>query len=201
MIELFAENCKNFLLPLKDGEIFFYPGFLQERLSLEYLHVLIEQLPWQQDEINLFGKKYLQPRLTALFADHGRTYTYSGITMHPKPFPPVLLELKKKIEDKTGIVFTTCLANFYRDGRDSMGWHADDEKELGPEPIIASLSLGAERMFHLRHRKEKQLRYKLKLNSGSLLLMKGQTQHFWQHQVPKTSRPTGPRVNLTFRRI
>lgn len=201
MTELFAEDCKNFLLPLKDAQIYFYPDFLTEKLADDYLNILTEQLEWQQDEIKLFGKKHLQPRLTALFADNGKTYTYSGITMHPEPFPPVMLDLKEKIENKSGIIFTTCLANFYRHGRDSMGWHADDEKELGSNPVIASLSLGAERMFHLRHRIEKEQRYKLKLNSGSLLLMKGQTQHFWQHQVPKTAKPVGPRVNLTFRRI
>lgn len=161
----------------------------------------MEKIPWQQDSIKIFGKVHPQPRLTALFADNSKPYSYSNITMYPHPFTEELEELKNRIEETTGEEFTTCLANLYRTGKDSMGWHADDEKELGPNPAIASLSLGAERIFHLRHRKDTNQRYKVRLPAGSLLLMAGPTQHFWLHQVPKTSRPVEPRINLTFRKL
>ncbi len=149
----------------------------------------------------LFGKTYWQPRLTALYADNGKSYTYSGITMHPKPFGPVLLEIKSQVEAAVGSVFTTCLLNKYRDGSDSNGWHADNEKELGRNPVIASVSLGGVRSFHLKHRKKRQWRHKMALHHGSLLLMQGTTQHYWLHQVPKTKKPVGERINLTFRYI
>ena len=198
--ELFAED-ENRLLPLKDAEIYFYPNFLTENVADRYCKSLQQDVTWQQDSIKIFGKTLPQPRLTALFADNGKSYSYSRITMHPQPFSPELAEIKEKVEKKTNTEFTTCLLNYYRDGKDSMGWHSDDEKELGRNPVIASLNLGAPRMFHLKHRNDGQLRFKLTLLNGSLLLMKGPTQHFWHHQVPKTGKKTAPRINLTFRRI
>ncbi|WP_424494581.1 alpha-ketoglutarate-dependent dioxygenase AlkB family protein [Salinimicrobium sp. GXAS 041] len=192
---------KRALLPLKDAEIYFYPHFLAAEVAETYFNFLLNNIPWQQDSIKIFGKTHLQPRLTALFSNNGKAYTYSNITMYPQDFPKDLLALKQKLEIETEEEFTTCLANLYRTGKDSMGWHADDEKELGRNPAIASVSLGAERFFHLKHRKDKNERYKIRLPSGSLLLMKGPTQHHWLHQVPKTSRPLEPRINLTFRKL
>ncbi len=201
MKKIIISETKISLLPLKDAEIYFYPNFLEADAAKAYFGLLLKIIPWQQDSIKLFGKNYPQPRLTALFGNNTKAYTYSNITMYPKPFPKELLILKEKLELQTKEDFTTCLANLYRNGRDSMGWHADDEKELGNNPVIASLSFGAERFFHLKHRNDKNERYKIRLPSGSLLLMKGTTQHHWLHQIPKTSRPLEPRVNLTFRKL
>jgi alkylated DNA repair dioxygenase AlkB len=121
--------------------------------------------------------------------------------MHPHPFPERMNKLKIAVEKLAGVAFTSCLLNLYRDGNDSNGWHADNEKELGQNPVIASLSLGETRKFKMKHRRDKSLKYDLDLVSGSLLIMKGGTQHHWLHQVPKTKRPVGERINLTFRRI
>ncbi|RNL91027.1 alpha-ketoglutarate-dependent dioxygenase AlkB [Sinomicrobium pectinilyticum] len=188
-------------LPLKDAEVLYYPGIFSGKESLDYYRSLMEKTLWQQDEITLFGKTYPQPRLTALYADNLAPYSYSGITMHPHPFFPELAEIRKKVESVCGESFTSCLLNLYRNGKDSNGWHADDERELGINPVIASVSLGGERYFHFKHKKEKELRHKLLLENGSLLLMKGSTQHHWLHQIPKTMRKTEPRINLTFRNI
>ncbi|MDX1315296.1 MAG: alpha-ketoglutarate-dependent dioxygenase AlkB, partial [Eudoraea sp.] len=124
-----------------------------------------------------------------------------SITMHPREFTPLLEGLKADIEEIAGISFSSCLLNLYRDGRDSNGWHADDEKELGINPVIASLSLGEARSFHFKHKTNKDLRHRMTLEHGSLLLMQGTTQHHWLHQIPKTKRPIGERINLTFRVI
>lgn len=201
VIELFPLKNPRSPLLLKDSEIYFYPDLFDAESAEKYFNSLYKNLPWQQDSIKLFGKIHKQPRLTALFANNRKPYTYSNITMHPHPYSPELLEIKKKIEEETQEEFTTCLANLYRSGQDSMGWHADDEKELGRNPTIASVSFGAPRMFHLKHKTDPTQRYKIRLPSGSLLLMKGSTQHFWLHQIPKTSRPLEPRINLTFRRL
>mgnify|MGYP002700397778 CR=1 FL=1 len=188
-------------LNLPDSEIFYYPNFFSLTESKAYFNTLLNNTTWQQDDITIFGKTYTQPRLTALFADNEKPYSYSNITMHPIPFSDCLLEIKHKIEKKTKTEFTTCLANLYRSGQDSNGWHADNEKELGINPIIASVSLGESRLFHLKHRTKKELKQKLLLENGSLLLMKGETQHHWLHQIPKTKREIKPRINLTFRVI
>ena len=162
---------------------------------------LKSSVPWRQDEIRVYGKLYPQPRLTALYGNNDRSYTYSGIVMKPLPFSEILSDIRKRITSLTNVEFTSCLLNLYRDGKDSNGWHSDDEKELGKNPVIASVSLGQERYFHLRHKKLKDLKHKILLEHGSLFLMRGETQHYWQHQIPKTTRPIGERINLTFRVI
>lgn len=186
---------------LPDADIHYYPGFF----AVEKANVLFEKLnneiPWQQDNITVFGKTHPQPRLTALFGNDGRTYSYSNIVMHPHKWNPLLMHIKHEVEEVCPENFTTVLLNLYRNGKDSNGWHADDEKELGQNPVIASVSFGAERMFHLQHNSIREARLKIKLEHGSLLLMKGSTQHFWKHQIPKTDKPTGSRINLTFRVI
>lgn len=188
-------------LPLEDAEVTYYPTFLSQEEASEYYNILLAETDWQQDDIKIFGKVYQQPRLTALYGDSEKPYSYSGITMFPKPFTPTLSVLKNKIESLIKIQFTSVLLNLYRDGSDSNGWHSDDEKELGKQPVIASLSLGATRMFHLKHKSSTAKSYKVPLEAGSLLLMKGNTQHFWKHQIPKTKKPVNPRINLTFRII
>ena len=195
---LFQEKIN---LGLPNSDITYFPDFLSPIKAQTYFKALKNNVPWQQDDIKVFGKIYAQPRLTALYASNKKAYTYSNITMHPHTFSGELLEIKQKLERDVGIVFTTCLVNRYRDGKDSNGWHADDEKELGQNPIIASVSLGEQRYFHLRHKEDKALKHKILLENGSLLLMKGETQHFWQHQIPKTAKRIGERINLTFRII
>ena len=191
----------NTTIALKDTEISYDEHFLSHNEASTYFDVLRKETDWQQDRIKVFGKEYDQPRLTALYADNKNPYTYSNITMHPTPFSPVLLEIKSKIEKKLDQTFTTCLLNLYRNGQDSNGWHADNEKELGKNPVIASVSLGAERLFHMKHRTDKTQKLRLNLAHGSLLVMSGSTQHHWLHQIPKTKKNVGERINLTFRII
>lgn len=189
------------VLDLPQGNVIYYPSFFSWEEADRFFQVLRESVPWQSDQIKVFGKTYDQPRLTSLFADNGKTYSYSGLTMTPHTFSPELLQIKSKVEEKAGADFTTCLLNLYRDGRDSNGWHADDEKELGRNPVIASVSFGASRYFHIRHKSDKTQKHKILLEHGSLLLMQGETQHFWQHQIAKTTKKVGERINLTFRVI
>lgn len=188
-------------LSLRDATVVYYPNFISSKYASEFFQKLLKETPWQEDTIKIFGKEYQQPRLTALYGEEGKSYSYSGITMFPSAFTPLLHELKTLTENEVNIKFTTVLLNLYRDGNDSNGWHSDDEKELGENPVIASLSLGAKRYFHLKHKKDKKLKFKISLDHGSLLLMKGTTQHHWLHQLPKSKKVTEPRINLTFRII
>lgn len=188
-------------LRLPDSDIRYFPNFFSKKTSDTYFDQLRKTVPWQQDDIKVFGKLYAQPRLTALYGNNGKPYSYSNITMQPHEFSKELLEIKTAVEAKANIQFTSCLLNLYRDGKDSNGWHADNEKELGSNPVIASITLGQERFFHLKHRKRKELKHKLLLEHGSLLLMQGETQHHWLHQIAKTAKPIGERINLTFRLI
>ncbi|WP_328700939.1 alpha-ketoglutarate-dependent dioxygenase AlkB family protein [Aquariibacter albus] len=166
------------------------------------LSELIRDTPWRSEHITVWGKKHLQPRLVAWYGDEGRNYTYSGISMNPLPWTTTLLELRALVESTCDERFNSVLLNYYRDGRDSMGFHSDDEPELGPRPTIASLSLGESRIFAFKHKQRSDApTVNIELASGSLLLMKGDTQRNWKHGIAKSSRPLGPRVNLTFRRI
>jgi len=192
---------KGFDLKLKDADVWYYPSFFSEEESESYFKQLLKITAWQQDDITVFGKTYKQPRLTALYANNEKSYSYSNITMQPHLFTDELLDIKNKIETVIAKKFTTCLLNLYRDGQDSNGWHADNEKELGKNPVIASVSFGASRIFHLKHRYKKELKHKLVLESGSLLVMKSETQHYWLHQIPKTKKKVEARINLTFRII
>jgi len=188
-------------LNLPESDIIYLDDFFSDEESTTLFQKLLESIPWQQDNITLFGKTHKQPRLTALFAENSKPYSYSNITMQPHKFLDTLHNIKDKVEEFSKHKFTTCLANLYRNGSDSNGWHADNEKELGKNPVIASVSFGASRYFHLKHRTNKALKQKIELTSGSLLLMKGETQHNYLHQIAKTKRDIGPRINLTFRII
>lgn len=188
-------------LNLPDADIRYYPNFFSFDEATHYFRVLRERIPWQQDKIKVFGKTFPQPRLTSLYGNNEKPYTYSNITMFPNMLEGELQEIKEKVDEKVGEIFTTCLLNLYRNGQDSNGWHADDEKELGPNPTIASVSFGQERYFRLRHKNDKSQKHKILLEHGSLLLMQGTTQHHWEHQIPKTSKKIGERINLTFRII
>jgi alkylated DNA repair dioxygenase AlkB len=196
---LFPNDKIVFQVP--DAHIEYYPNFFSEEQADVLFEKLLTETSWQQDNITVYGKTYPQPRLTALFGNEGMPYSYSNITMHPQPWNEILLQMKLKITEVTQSDFTTVLLNRYRNGQDSNGWHADNEKELGTNPTIASISLGAPRAFHLQHNSIKEAKLKLTLEHGSLLLMKGTTQHCWKHQIPKTAKTIDQRINLTFRAI
>lgn len=195
------EELEKITIDLQDAEVSYFPNFLDPAFASKVFKKLLEETEWQDDEITLFGKTYAQPRRTALYGLEGKSYSYSGITMEPNPFTPLLQQIKRKLDALVGVAFSTVLLNLYRDGTDSNGWHSDNEKELGENPIIASVSLGAKRSFHMKHKGDKNLKYKIFLDHGSLLLMQGPTQHFWLHQLPKSKRIFEPRINLTFRII
>ncbi len=185
------------LLP-KDGEVEFNSHFIEA----DHLQELIEQTKWTQDKMNMFGKVVDLPRLTAWYGDPEASYTYSGITNNPLAWTPLLLNLKKEIETYTGSEFNSVLLNYYRDQSDHMSWHNDDEKELGHQPVIASLSFGEPRLFQFKHFEDKTIeKISVSTEGGSLIIMRGETQKYWRHRIAKTSLPMGPRVNLTFRKI
>ena len=198
-MSLFPEEPYSLNLP--DATVIYYKNMLSDEEAASYYETLLEEISWRHDDIKLFGKIYPQPRLTALYSSNTKPYSYSNITMVPEPFTASLQAIKQQVEAIAGVTFTTCLLNLYRDGNDSNGWHADNEKELGKNPIIASVSLGAPRLFKFRHIINKSHTAKMVLEPGSLLIMKGSTQHHWHHQLPKTARKVAPRINLTFRII
>lgn len=162
---------------------------------------LLRATPWRQDRIRIMGREIAQPRLTAWYGEPGATYTYSGLTLAPLPFTSLLLKIRAAVQAVAGDRFDSALLNQYRDGADSVSWHSDNEPELGPDPIIASVSLGATRRFDLRRRDDHGVRASFELEHGSLLLMREGCQTGWRHRIAKTTAPVGPRINLTFRLI
>ncbi|HLV40436.1 alpha-ketoglutarate-dependent dioxygenase AlkB family protein [Xanthomarina sp.] len=199
MMDLFSSEKAEFNLP--QAELIYISQLYKQSEADTLFKDLLEQVLWQEDDITIFGKTHKQPRLTALYAENNSPYSYSGITMKPHPFNNLLLEIKNKVELISKHKFNSVLLNLYRDGNDSNGWHADNEKELGLNPVIASLSFGAKRVFKFKHRILKQETHKIALEHGSLLIMKGEMQHYWLHQIPKTKKAIGQRINLTFRFI
>lgn len=189
------------IFDLEDASIEYFPEFFSLEKSNELFAKLITEVPWQHDNITVFGKTHPQPRLTALYGNEGKSYGYSNIVMQPHAWSPLIMHIKDEVETICNENFTTVLLNYYRDGKDSNGWHADNEKELGRNPIIASVSFGEERNFQLKHNTITTAKQNIVLEHGSLLLMKGTTQHFWKHQIPKTTKIIGSRINLTFRII
>ena len=194
-------HTTNLHLDLPDAKIRYYKKFLSEQESNYFFDTFLSKIPWQQDEVRVFGKIFDQPRLTSLHSKTMNSYSYAGLTLQPKPMTSELLDLLKMVEGVCNNEFNCVLLNLYRDGSDSNGWHADNEKELGVHPQIASISFGSNRFFHFKHRSIKSENYKIKLYHGSLLLMEGPMQEYWLHQIPKTKKPLSPRINLTFRKI
>jgi len=188
------------VIDLPDADIRYWPDFLNNADAGRLFDLFVREVDWRQERITLYGKTHDVPRLSCWMADDGLDYGYSNMTMHPVAWSAEVSRLKQKLEKKTMYRFNSVLLNYYRDGQDSNGWHADDEPELGINPVIASLSLGAARDFKLRHKVNKQLKYSIALDNGSLLLMQGQTQACWQHHIPKRANAKG-RINLTFRTI
>jgi len=186
---------------LAGADLEYLPGFLDSGDADDLLAALSARVPWQRPVVQLFGRTFRSPRLAAWYGDSGAVYQYSGLVNEPLSWLPSLTVLRRRIEHRLGQPFNSVLLNLYRDGADSMGWHQDQEPELGESPTIASISLGGVRRFVLQHAREDDMtRLELHPEHGSLLLMRGTTQHFWRHCVPKTRKVIAPRVNLTFRR-
>jgi alkylated DNA repair dioxygenase AlkB len=200
--DLFPTRAALERIPLEDAEIYYLRELPLAQTAEAVMNHLIDEVPWRAENIVVWGKTVPQPRLIAWYGDKGANYTYSGIHHDPLPWTDILIDIKNRVEKVAGTNFNSVLLNYYRHHRDSMGLHSDDEPELGLRPIIASLSLGEERTFLFKHKTRKDVKgVRLKLASGSLLLMKGEAQHYWKHGIEKETRPCGPRVNLTFRRI
>jgi alkylated DNA repair dioxygenase AlkB len=187
-------------LPLEDAEIAVDRAWLPRSEADRLLQALGEAVPWEVHRIRLFGREHPSPRLSCWIGDPGTAYRYSGSVFEPRPWPSALVPLRERLDGELGAGFNSVLANLYRDGRDCMGWHSDAEPELGPAPVIASLSLGATRRFSFKHRATGRT-LALDLPHGSLLVMAGATQRHYRHALPRTARPVGVRINLTFRRI
>ena len=199
-----GEECVKTLLPARDGEgakLTYRPDWIEPARADALFTVLQREIGWQTRTLKMFGRVIEQPRRIAFQGDDGVVYRYSNDDYRAACWHPAVAELRDRLDAEFGVAFNSVLLNFYRDGRDGMGWHADDEPELGDRPAIASISLGAVRRFVLRSRSEPSRKIDLSLSPGSLLVMAGDLQQHWQHQVPKTARPVGPRINLTFRRI
>jgi alkylated DNA repair dioxygenase AlkB len=184
---------------LPGAELRLYPGAFPAGDADRHFRALHGGLDWQAREITLFGRRVASPRLSAWYGD--AAYTYSGLTWPARRMPVILAEIADTVAALAGGTFNTVLANLYRDGADSMGWHADDEPELGPDPVIASVVFGAERRFVFRDKGDTSRKHDVPLRHGDVLIMGADTQARWQHAVPKTARPVGARINLTFRRI
>jgi alkylated DNA repair dioxygenase AlkB len=216
-----TKNC--FHVQLSNGELYYAPHFLSKEESdwaLDYLldnatqdwkqsnwrtispeQIEWKNIAWRWDKIRMFGKWIPQPRYTAWYGDSDKAYTYSGLTMRPEPWNQGLVQMKEKIEQVLDFQYNSVLLNWYRDGQDHMSWHSDNEKELGKNPVIASLNFGASRRFLMRNNQNQEYKMEIPLHHGTLLIMAGETQHFWQHALPKSAKVKDTRVNLTFRKI
>jgi alkylated DNA repair dioxygenase AlkB len=188
-------------IELAGADIALDRGWLPPARAEALFATLRAGISWETHRIRLFGREVDSPRLSCWIGDPDAVYTYSGTRFEPNPWPDALLRVRARLHDETGVDFNSVLANLYRDGRDAMGWHRDGEPELGNEPVIASLSLGATRRFVLNHDSDPGRKLALDLGPGSLLLMRGQTQRHYRHALPRTAKPVGERINLTFRRI
>lgn len=189
-------------IPAADAEIKLLRGFFDHTRAKQFFDIIRTSTPWRQDKIRVYGREHLLPRLQQWYGDQGGIYRWSGIEMAPEPWTPTLLEIKHEVEIKAQTSFNSLLINLYRDGHDTVSWHADDEPGLGSDPVIASVSLGATRDFLLRHKSRNDLpKLTIQLTDGSLLLMAGRTQRCWDHCIPRRAATTGERINLTFRNI
>lgn len=204
----FGEGLELKVLPqaevvvMPEADVTFFRNFFETRESDDILQELLHKIDWKQDKIKYYGKEMNLPRLTAWYGDFGTSYTYSNISMDSTVWTPTLLYIKGRVEEIARVKFNSVLLNLYRDGKDSVSWHRDNEPELGKNPVIASVSFGHTRRFQLKHIRRKELgRIDVELTHGSLLIMKGTTQDYWSHQIPKSLKVREPRINLTFRTI
>jgi alkylated DNA repair dioxygenase AlkB len=202
-MDLFSSQKRDTIILLDDdtGYVSYQNQFISSDEAVNYYQTLVEELPWKNDPIKMFGKLIPQPRLFCWVAEEGIAYSYSGLQLENHPFKGIVKELKELVEKETNQIFNACLINYYRDGLDSMGWHADNEKENGPEPFIASISLGAERKFQLKTKEKPPQNLQVNLETSSLLIMSGKLQEYWKHQIPKQPTIKEGRINLTFRKV
>lgn len=204
-LDMFGSENETNLFPqkriniIRNGEFIYLPNFFTKQESDFLFNLLKINVLWKQESMNMYGKRVDFPRLTSWYGDNDKPYSFSGITLDPNPWTKELLEIKAKIEPIADVNFNSVLLNRYRNGSDSISWHTDAEKEL-KQPIIASVNFGATRNFQLRHIETKE-KIDIDLSHGCLLIMQGELQHFWQHQIPKTTKPVNERINLTFRVI
>jgi alkylated DNA repair dioxygenase AlkB len=198
-LNIFGEALPPVALPADLME--YHTSILDAKESIELMETFINTVPWEQKTVTMYGKPIVTPRLMAWYGDTGKDYAFSGTKYNPIPWTNELLKIKTVTEKLAGITFNSVLLNYYRDGNDSVAWHSDDEYELGIKPVIASVSLGQVRRFDVRHKTDRQNKYSIELENGSLLLMKGDMQHNWEHRIAKSARPLRERVNLTFRVI
>jgi len=196
-VDLFADSP----LQLPNAELQLHAQWLDTATADNWLAELNAQTPWQQPQVQIYGRQLPVPRLVAWYGDAEASYRYSGLTHQPLLWTPLLTEIRARVVEAVGQPLNGVLLNYYRDGNDSMGWHSDDEAELGANPLVASLNLGGTRRFDLRRKGQSRIEHSLLLNHGSRLVMSGPTQHYWQHQVAKTRSACAPRLNLTFRLI
>lgn len=205
-LDIFGSENQTNLFPkqglntIRNGEFIYLPNFFTKQESDFLFNSLKNNVLWKQESMNMYGKRVDFPRLTSWYGDNDKPYSFSGITLNPNPWSKEILSIKTKIESIANVNFNSVLLNRYRNGSDSISWHTDAEKELGINPIIASVNFGATRSFQLRHIESKE-KLEIDLTNGCLLIMQGELQHFWQHQVPKTSKNVSERINLTFRII
>jgi alkylated DNA repair dioxygenase AlkB len=195
----FFDNAQSLKLPpdLMD----YRPNLFTHDESAGLFRQLKTTILWKQETIQMYGKLLNTPRLTAWYGENSKSYAFSGKKYDPHPWTSELLLIKQRVEQAAGMAFNSVLLNDYRNGNDSVAWHADDEPELGVNPVIASVSFGQARRFNVRHKDDHKLKYSVVLGNGSLLLMKGDLQHSWEHQVPKSAKAVKERINLTFRVI
>ncbi|HRH79343.1 MAG TPA: alpha-ketoglutarate-dependent dioxygenase AlkB [Cellvibrionaceae bacterium] len=198
--ELFTDGAQADYIKRDGLELIFYQFINLPAKAETIVSQLITSVPWREEAIMLYGQRRMQPRLIAWYGDPGARYTYSGVMHVPLPWLPLLSALKNTVEGLCAQTFNSALVNYYRNERDSMGMHSDDERELGPQPLIASLSLGGPRTLIFKHKISGE-RFKLLLPGGSLLIMQGDTQHYWRHGINKEKSPCAPRINITFRQI
>ena len=199
-LELFAENLGAINMLPYDGEAVYFGAIFSTELSGQYLRYFLQDIPWKNDEALIFGRHIVTARKVAWYGDENYAYTYSNKTRVALPWTEELLRIKQAVEKISGVTYNSCLLNLYEDGEQGMGWHHDDEKGLGKDANIASVTFGAERRFDMRHKKNKE-KISLILEHGSLLIMRGTTQTYWHHQLPKIIKVKDPRVNLTFRKM
>ena len=198
-MDLFNQEPVTNVLPY-DGVANYYGRILNSDQANDYYHRLLTTVAWQHDEVVIFGKRIVTRRKVAWYGNRDYSYTYSHTTKQALAWTSELRELKAMVEERAQCSFNSCLLNLYHSGEEGMGWHSDDERALGDDSTIASLSLGAERKFSFKHKQDKRT-VSLPLEHGSLLVMKGPTQGCWQHALPKTKKVRHPRINLTFRTI
>lgn len=189
------------LIELADADLRYFPRWVDTDLADEWLSDLSVQTPWSQPQIKLYGRSIAVPRLVAWYGDADAHYRYSGFTHEPLAWTPLLADIRLRLQQQVGQHLNGVLLNYYRDGQDAMGWHSDDERELGQQPLVVSLNLGATRRFDFRRKGTSRIEYSISLEHGSLLVMSGLTQHYWQHQIARTRKVCAPRLNLTFRQI